>query len=154
MLPEESDPSLEVLDEHLPVAVVQVAQHPAGDLQLALGRAIGHVVARGQRVAEILLEAWTAVGQAREHEAAADLDVAQAARAVVCFSGAREDAIDRLGIYRGNVVANAHKAIASAYPVVRKIVGEGFFEGLAREYLRPYPSTSGDLNAYGERLPE
>jgi len=32
---------VQVLDEHLPVAVVQVAQHAARDLQLARRRAVG-----------------------------------------------------------------------------------------------------------------
>jgi len=57
-------------------------------------------------------------------------------------------------VYRGNVFGNWAKALASAYPIVRKIVGGEFFEGLAREYARAHPSTSGDLNEYGERLSE
>jgi hypothetical protein len=59
-----------------------------------------------------------------------------------------------LAVYRGNVFGNLTKALASAYPTVRKIVGAEFFEGLAREYACAHPSTSGDLNEYGERLPE
>ena len=42
--------------------------------------------------------------------------------------------------------------LAGAYPIVAKIVGESFFEGLAREYLRRFPSASGDLNEYGASL--
>ncbi|HTQ77364.1 MAG TPA: DNA-binding domain-containing protein [Burkholderiales bacterium] len=62
--------------------------------------------------------------------------------------------IERLGIYRGNLYGNATKALGGAYPVVRAIVGEEFFEGLAREYARAQPSRSGDLNACGDRLAE
>jgi hypothetical protein len=54
--------------------------------------------------------------------------------------------------YRGNVFGNWSKALAGAYPIVRKIVGHEFFEGLAREYARAHPSTSGDLNDYGGSL--
>jgi len=55
----------------------------------------------------------------------------------------------RLAIYRANVTAAATKALAAAYPVVRQVVGDEFFEGLARAYLRLVPSTSGDLHDYG-----
>ena len=34
--------------------------------------------------------------------------------------------------------------------MTRKAVGAEFFEGMAREYVRRYPSNSGDLNVYGE----
>ena len=55
----------------------------------------------------------------------------------------------RMAIYRANMVAAADKALSSAYPVVRQAVGEGFFHGLAREYQRATPSTSGDLADFG-----
>jgi uncharacterized protein len=55
----------------------------------------------------------------------------------------------RLAIYRANVVASATKALGAAYPVVRQVVGETFFDGLARAYQRRHPSTSGDLSDYG-----
>jgi hypothetical protein len=56
----------------------------------------------------------------------------------------------RLAIYRANVAASATKALVAAYPVVRQVVGETFFDGLARAYQRLVPSTSGDLTDYGE----
>ena len=56
-------------------------------------------------------------------------------------------------VYRNNVFGNLAGALANAYPVVRKIVGEGFFKAMAHEYSREHPSTSGDLNEYGARLP-
>src|SRR6185436_2987771 len=57
-------------DEHLPVAVVQVAQAAAGDLELALGRAVGEVVNGGERRAEIIAKADALRGQAHEDEPA------------------------------------------------------------------------------------
>jgi hypothetical protein len=58
----------------------------------------------------------------------------------------------RMAIYRGNTFGNWHGALAGAYPVLRRIVGEAFFEALARRYARAHPSRSGDLNEYGASL--
>ena len=55
----------------------------------------------------------------------------------------------RVAIYRANMVAAADKALSSAYQVIRQLVGEEFFHGLAREYQRGTPSTSGDLTGFG-----
>ena len=55
----------------------------------------------------------------------------------------------RVAIYRANMVAAADKALSSAYPVIRQVVGDEFFHGLAREYQRATPSTSGDLTGFG-----
>lgn len=64
-------------------------------------------------------------------------------------------AIDpRVAVYRGNVFANARKALAAAYPIIEKLVGSEFFDGLAREYSRRSPSIAGDLNEYGQAFPE
>ena len=57
-------------------------------------------------------------------------------------------------VYVGNVRGNWTKALAAAYPIVRKIVGEGFFENLAWDFARAHASLSGDLNEFGERLPD
>ena len=70
------------------------------------------------------------------------------------FRGSRDQTLGRLAVYRGNVYGNRAKALAAAYPIVRKIVGGDFFDAMAREYVRVYPAASGDLNEYGERLAE
>ena len=54
-----------------------------------------------------------------------------------------------IAVYRSNVNGNWTGALAAAYPIVRKIVGEDFFDGLAHAYGRARPSASGDLNEYG-----
>ena len=59
-----------------------------------------------------------------------------------------------LAVYRGNAFGNWAQALAGAYPIVRKIVGEEFFEGLARTYAIEHRSASGDLNEYGAELAE
>lgn len=68
------------------------------------------------------------------------------------IAGDPAHARSRLAIYRGNVGANAALALAATYPVVRKLVGAEFFDGLARAYCSDHPSVSGDLNELGERL--
>lgn len=60
---------------------------------------------------------------------------------------------DRFSIYRGNLLAIWNKTLANAYPVVQRLVGEDFFEDIARAYGRQYPSHSGDLNFFGEHFP-
>jgi len=70
------------------------------------------------------------------------------------FRGSRDETPARLAVYRGNVYGNRAKALAAAYPIVRKIVGGDFFDAMAREYARVYPAASGDLNEYGARLTE
>ncbi len=70
------------------------------------------------------------------------------------FSGDLETVLGRLAIYRGNVQANAVKALASAYPVIEKIVGREFFAALSRAYIRATPSSSGNLNELGAGFAE
>jgi len=65
------------------------------------------------------------------------------------FAGDAQLVRRRFGLYRGNVRANVGRALAAAYPVVRQLVGDEFFDALGREYARAQPSTGGDLNAFG-----
>ena len=62
--------------------------------------------------------------------------------------------IERIALYRGNVRAAWEKALANAYPVVKALVGDEFFSGVARVYADVHPSTSGDLNRFGANLAE
>jgi len=57
-----------------------------------------------------------------------------------------------LGIYRGNLGANWSRALSSAYPVLRQLVGDEFFEALARVLGRAQPSSDPDLNRFGAGL--
>jgi len=76
-------------------------------------------------------------------------DADASSRAVRWLAGDRALVEHRLAIYRANLAASARKALCAAYPVVGKVVGDEFFEGLARAYERARPSTSGDLFEYG-----
>jgi hypothetical protein len=81
---------------------------------------------------------------------AAMLSPKNANAAASLFAQTEEIAVDRLAIYRGNVVSAITKALQAAYPVVEQIVGEEFFAALARACWQEYPSTSGDLHDYGQ----
>jgi hypothetical protein len=59
------------------------------------------------------------------------------------------DASLRFAVYRGNMYGNCVGALAGAYPIVRAIVGEAFFEAMGKEYARAHPSASGDLSEFG-----
>ena len=60
----------------------------------------------------------------------------------------------RLDIYRNNVFSNYREALRAVYPVVERLVGERFFLQTADEYIRVYPSTTGDLDDYGAQFAE
>ncbi|OGA16241.1 MAG: hypothetical protein A3H32_07710 [Betaproteobacteria bacterium RIFCSPLOWO2_02_FULL_63_19] len=86
--------------------------------------------------------------------AAALNDAKQTQPATRLFSGPRAMTLARLAIYRGNVHGNRANALAGAYPIARKIVGDEFFDAMAREYARGHRSRCGDLNEYGEYFPD
>jgi uncharacterized protein (UPF0276 family) len=93
--------------------------------------------------------------------ATADLDAVQQAFGAALFEGTRETALApllkgdarRFSIYRGNLGAHWNRALASAYPVLRQLVGDGFFDGLAHAYGRAHPAQDPDLNRFGAALP-
>ena len=60
--------------------------------------------------------------------------------------------IENLQIYRNNIFINFREALKTVYPIVIKLVGEEFFDFSADTYIRSYPSTSGDLNNFGENF--
>ena len=56
----------------------------------------------------------------------------------------------RFDIYRNNVVVALIEALGEAFPVVRAIVGEEFFEAMAGVYVRAHPPSSPRMMFYGE----
>jgi hypothetical protein len=83
---------------------------------------------------------------------AAMADRARDKYAVPLIAGDAELARRRLAVYRANIAANAVAALAAIYPIVRKLVGDEFFAGLAHAYCAAHPSASGDLNELGGHL--
>lgn len=81
--------------------------------------------------------------------AAALLDGGAATALLPSLRDQSAHALDRLGLYRGNLHATWEKTLANAYPVARAQVGEEFFAGLARAYGHAQPSLSGDLSRFG-----
>lgn len=56
---------------------------------------------------------------------------------------------DAVGFYRRNIASTQRSALAAAYPVLLRLVGEAFFAEAARLYAARFPSASGDLHAFG-----
>jgi hypothetical protein len=57
-----------------------------------------------------------------------------------------------LSIYRNNVAAAFHNALAIAFPVLRARVGDDYFRQLAHHYRVDNPSRSGDLHWVGRHF--
>ncbi|MES2961934.1 MAG: DNA-binding domain-containing protein [Pseudomonadota bacterium] len=64
------------------------------------------------------------------------------------------EALERLNIYRNNVLGNFESVLNSIFPVTKKILGAEKFEELSQKYYRKFPSKSGDLNEYGKEFPK
>ncbi|WP_271412123.1 HvfC/BufC N-terminal domain-containing protein [Pseudomonas sp. Q1-7] len=56
----------------------------------------------------------------------------------------------RFAVYRNNVLASLINALAETFPVTRQLVGDAFFDGMARLYVRAEPPRSPVLALYGE----
>lgn len=54
-----------------------------------------------------------------------------------------------LQVYRHNTFANLTDALVADYPVVHRLVGEGFFAYAADSYIRRHPPRSGNLHDFG-----
>lgn len=75
-------------------------------------------------------------------------------QALSMFKGVAHLNAERFALYRGNLAAAWEKSLANAYPVLLQLVGEEFFNALAREYGRAFPSQEGDLNRFGDHFAE
>jgi len=58
-------------------------------------------------------------------------------------------AVDQFISYRDSVIAGIIEALAISYPVVKKLVGEQFFNHIAQKFIQLNRSLSPDLNNYG-----
>ncbi len=64
-----------VFDQHLPIAIMHVAQHAAGDFEPSGGRAIDHIVDAREAFAEKFFKTDAGRTQSREDEAAIIVDI-------------------------------------------------------------------------------
>ena len=60
-----------------------------------------------------------------------------------------QSAPKRFAVYRNNVAVSLTEALQTAFPVVRKLVGEAFFRAMAGEFLRQHPPQSRIMMLYG-----
>lgn len=62
-------------------------------------------------------------------------------------------AAQRFNIYRNNFLISLIDTLAAVYPVVEQLIGRECFKVVAEEYLRAYPSYSGNLQEFGHAFP-
>ena len=60
----------------------------------------------------------------------------------------------RFDVYRNNVAVSLTEALETAFPVIRKLVGDGNFRVLAGVYLRTYPPRTPLMMFYGAEMPD
>jgi len=60
----------------------------------------------------------------------------------------------RLGIYRNNVMHSLSSALAGLYPVVKRLIGDECFNGVARDFIRDLPPSNPALLFYGKQFIE
>lgn len=63
-------------------------------------------------------------------------------------------ATKRFDVYRNNVAVSLSDALETAFPVVRKLVGDEFFRAMAGVYLRKHPPKSPLMMFYGDAMPQ
>lgn len=60
----------------------------------------------------------------------------------------------RFDVYRNNVVFSLSDALADAYPVVQKLVGEKFFRAMAGVFVRQFPPKTPILFQFAPEFPD
>jgi len=57
---------------------------------------------------------------------------------------------DNIYIYHNNIISNLIKVLKKTYQIIHILVGEDYFNNLAKKYIHAYPSRNSDLQQYGE----
>jgi hypothetical protein len=64
--------------------------------------------------------------------------------------GMKQGSTRRFGVYRNNVTVGLVRAMEANFPVVRRLLGEAYFEGFVREFVQRHPPRSPLMFLYGE----
>jgi hypothetical protein len=59
----------------------------------------------------------------------------------------------RFNVYRNNVVVSLCEALGKTFPAIRALLGEDYFNALAREFVSRHPPSSPVLIRYGAEFP-
>ncbi|WP_440873689.1 HvfC/BufC family peptide modification chaperone [Thalassotalea sp. PLHSN55] len=57
-----------------------------------------------------------------------------------------------LNIYQHSTLGNLTQVLALTFPVVEKLVGEAFFQAMAREYIKIYRPNTANIDNYGDNF--
>jgi len=60
----------------------------------------------------------------------------------------------RVAIYRAAILGSLCRVLEEVYPVINRLLGDEFFQAMARRYAQQIPSLQPDLNEYGRELNE
>lgn len=60
----------------------------------------------------------------------------------------------RFAVYRNNVAVSLSKALSQRFPVLRRLVGDDFFNGMARAFIATTLPDSPVMFAYGDSFPD
>jgi hypothetical protein len=92
--------------------------------------------------------------QAALVSAATGRDAPDAALLACVRAHRNASADERLDAYRANIKGAHLQALDQAYPVLREVLGPRYWRQLLEAKLPVYASSSPDLNAYGDFMPE
>ena len=59
---------------------------------------------------------------------------------------------ERLKVYRNNIVGGLSDTLILTFPLLKKLVGQDFLEGMCRSFILANPPENGCLNTYGRGL--
>ena len=69
-----------------------------------------------------------------------------------CCAPSRGKPVGAIAPYRHSIRRNYRNALGATYRVVKRLVGEPFFNAAVDAYVAAHPSGCADLNVYGDRF--